>query len=136
VRVAYLAVAIGGFVGACLRYLVSEWLGTAHGFPYATFAINIAGSFFLAWFYTITLERVSIHPHLRLGIGTGLVGSFTTFSTFAVETWSLIANHAYLMALIYIVVSFGGGLAAAMSGYRLATIQSRLRMTDELGEDA
>ncbi|MCL6625671.1 fluoride efflux transporter CrcB [Alicyclobacillus shizuokensis] len=132
----YLAVALGGGIGACLRYLISEWVGTVHGFPAATLGINLAGSFFLAWFYTITLERVAIHPHLRLGIGTGLVGAFTTFSTFTSEVWSLLAAHAYLWALLYVLLSFVGGLALAALGFFLAHWQNRLNLTDDVSEEA
>ena len=86
----YLAVAIGGFVGAVLRFGLAEFLGTWHGFPIATFLTNLSGSFLLGFFYTLTLERFPIHPHIRLGVGTGLVGAFTTFSTFTAETWELL----------------------------------------------
>ncbi|GGJ06379.1 chromosome condensation protein CcrB [Alicyclobacillus cellulosilyticus] len=128
---AYLAVALGGFTGAVLRYLLSEWMATWHGFPAATLLINTSGSLFLTWFYTYTMERFPIHPHLRLGIGTGLVGAFTTYSTYAVETWKLVDARALGMALAYATASMGLSLAAAGVGYRLAMRQSRLRWAGE-----
>lgn len=128
---AYIAVAFGGFAGAVVRYLLSEWIVSTSGFPVATFLINLAGSFFLSWFYIYTTERVSIHPHLRLGIGTGFVGAFTTFSTLTKESWTLVQGGLYGMAVLYVFLSFSLGLLCAFAGYQLAMLQSRLRFTRE-----
>jgi CrcB protein len=118
------------------RFAVSEWMGTWHGFPGATWLINMAGSFFLAWFYTLTLERYTVHPHLRLGIGTGFVGAFTTFSTFTVELWKLVQAGLWGYAWLYGAGSFGGCIAAAWLGYALAMRQTRLRWVPDLHEKA
>ncbi|WP_029420868.1 fluoride efflux transporter FluC [Alicyclobacillus macrosporangiidus] len=123
----YLAVAIGGFLGAIARYLVSEWVGTLHGFPVATLIINLSGSAFLSWFYTLTLERLPVHPHLRLGIGTGFVGAFTTFSTLTVDVWNLTVAQLYGWAGLYLLLTFAGGLLAAAGGYWVASRQAALR---------
>lgn len=123
----YLAVGIGGFIGAILRYGIGEWIGTVQGFPISTLLINVLGCFVLAWFYTITLQKYFIHPHIRLGAGTGLVGAFTTFSTFSVETWALIQGGLYGFAALYVAASFLLGLTSAYLGYGLARRQSRLR---------
>lgn len=125
---AYIAVAIGGFFGACLRYGLAEWLGTINGFPGSTLIINVFGSFFLAWFYTITSEHVTVNPNLRLGIGTGLVGAFTTFSTFTVDTWKLVSLGLFNQAFWYVFLSFLLGIIAAYSGYLLAQWQYRLQV--------
>lgn len=132
---AYLAVAIGGFLGACLRFLISEWLGSLHGFPLATLLINLSGSLFLAWFYTLTAEKLPIHPNLRVGIGTGFVGAFTTFSTFTVEVWDLYKAGDVMMAFFYLLVSAIGGLLAALVGYWLGRRQSRLAVSHDIGEE-
>ncbi|MCL6636306.1 MAG: CrcB family protein [Alicyclobacillus sp.] len=124
--VAYLAVALGGCLGALARWGISESLGTWGGFPWATWLINLSGSFFLAWFYTITLERFPLHPLLRLGVGTGFVGAYTTFSTLTVDVWNLVQAHLYGMALAYVGLSLAGGLACAAAGYGLARRQTRL----------
>jgi fluoride exporter len=118
-----LAIAIGGVVGASLRYGLGLSIGTYAGFPLATLLINLTGSLFLAWFYTITSEYVHIHPRLRIAIGTGLVGSYTTFSTFAVETLQLIQNHHSGQAILYACLSFITGLIVAYLGYKLAVYQ-------------
>jgi len=114
----YLAVSLGGFLGSCIRYLLGEWFGTYYGFPLTTLIINIIGSFVLAWFYTLTLERLPIHPHIRTGIGTGLIGSFTTFSTFSIDSWKLYQSGEYLYALLYVLLTLGLGLLFAWFGYR------------------
>jgi len=131
----YVAVAIGGFIGACLRFGLSEWLGTYHGFPYSTLLINVIGSGFLAWFYTRTSEGWLISPNLRLGIGTGLVGAFTTFSTFTVDAWKLLAANYSWLALLYILLSLLLSIGFAMAGYTLAWRQSQLRFVKTPKED-
>ncbi len=125
---AYFAVAIGGFLGACLRYGIAEWLGTFHGFPISTMIINIVGSFFLAWFYTVTSRYVKVHPNIRLGIGTGLVGAFTTFSTFTLDSWRLLAAGFETSAFWYVVLTLLIGLLTAYMGYQLGEWQFRKRV--------
>lgn len=132
----YLAVAIGGLLGALARYGISLVIQQPTGFPLATLLINLTGSLFLTWFYTITQERVHIHPHLRLGVGTGLVGAFTTFSTFTVEAWELYTSGRIWEALLYLFLSIVGGLSGAFIGYRLAIRQSSLRFADSVSEDS
>lgn len=127
----YLAVAIGGFIGACLRFGLGEYLGTWHGFPIATLLTNTVGSFFLAFFYTFTIERFPIHPHVRLGVGTGIVGAFTTFSTFSVETWELIMAREFLLAFTYVVLTFLLGLVFALFGFRVARYRMRTRLAHD-----
>lgn len=127
---AYLAVAMGGFFGAIARFAVTDWVGTVHGFPISTLLINLIGSFILAWFYTFTMERVRVHPTIRLGIGTGFIGAFTTFSTFTVESWHLLTSGVLLWATVYVALTVIGGLFAAFAGYSLAVRQSQLRSTD------
>lgn len=129
---AYLAVGIGGFLGAITRWAITEWMGRPHGFPLATLLINLTGSFVLAWFYTFTVERVRVHPALRLGIGTGFIGAFTTFSTFTVDSWQLWKSGLILQVAGYVSLTVVGGLFAAFLGYSLAIRQSQLRTTDSV----
>jgi len=121
------AVATGGFIGAVLRYILGEWMGTARGFPVGTLVLNLVGSFTLMWLYTLTLERFPIDPRLRLGIGTGLLGAFTTFSTFSVDTWNLLSADMYGFALLYVILTLGGGLLCASLGYMAAGRETSLR---------
>jgi CrcB protein len=88
----YLAVALGGALGAMLRFYLggSVLARTAAPFPTATFVINITGSFIIGFFLTLVTERIPLSPHLRLAVAVGFVGAYTTFSTFEYETARLI----------------------------------------------
>ncbi|RTR28744.1 fluoride efflux transporter CrcB [Robertmurraya yapensis] len=112
----YLYVGLGGAVGSVLRYGVGlaslQLFGT--GFPFGTILINIIGAFILGW-----LTAKVIHPHVRAAIGTGLIGSFTTFSTLSVDVVNLIHGGKLLLAATYIFVSLFGGLLFAAFGFRI-----------------
>ncbi len=117
----YLIVGLAGFAGALLRYYIGVLFNNSDiygSFPIATFTANMIGSFLLGW-VTARLSKIKyISPYLVLGIGTGLIGSFTTFSTFSVETVSLI-RHSYLgIAFSYVSCSLIGGLILSYSGYK------------------
>lgn len=116
----YLAVGAGGFLGACLRYGISEWMGTVSGFPLDTLLINWSGSLFLGWFYTATSKQWKVHPTIRIGLGTGLVGAFTTFSTFTVELWNLWKSGLWWDSLFYLALSAIFGPCLAYLGVLLA----------------
>lgn len=114
----YLAVALGGAVGAVARYyLGNSFLSrVAAPFPTATFVINVTGSFILGFFLTLATERINISPHLRLAIAVGFVGAYTTFSTFEYETAKLMEERGYLLAFLNVTLSFIVGFAAVWSG--------------------
>jgi CrcB protein len=116
----YFAVGIGGIVGALLRYylglFVSVWWGSS--FPLATLLANLIGCFALAW-STAFLARTEIFPsYVVTGFGTGVVGSFTTFSTFTVETVRLLQSSAVWTAFLYVAASMLGGLFLSWAGYK------------------
>ena len=118
----WLAVGAGGFVGAIARYGASLvvarfWSGD---FPLATFLINVSGSFVLGLFSTLAGERLSISPTWRLFFATGLVGAYTTFSTFEYETQRLTEQAAYWWAALNLVASVSVGFAAVRLGVALA----------------
>ena len=118
----YGMIAIGGVVGALLRESIEVVMPPLLGsqFPIATLLINLSGSLFLGWFYTMTIWKWHVPVWVRSGIGTGLVGSFTTFSTFMVETNGLIGKGLTLSAVLYVLASVIGGLLCAYAGVRLA----------------
>ena len=114
-----LAVAVGGALGSGLRWAVSSSLPwRPPGFPWATLAVNVVGCLaigaLLAW-----LLRLAGQPRwLRPFLATGVLGGFTTFSAFAVETVRLVDVGAWPSALLYVVVSLGLGLVAVRLGAR------------------
>ncbi|MGB9428731.1 MAG: fluoride efflux transporter CrcB [Gammaproteobacteria bacterium] len=118
----YLAVAIGGVIGCCARYGVTQLLQLIYGraFPLATFIINVAGCFLMGLLFFLTLERLSVGPTLRTAILTGGLGGFTTFSTFAMEALLLVEDGETRTAVIYVIASVLLGLAAAFAGALIA----------------
>jgi fluoride exporter len=117
---AYLWIGIAGFFGAILRYSIGLFLfHESVVFPFATLSVNLIGSFLLAWFTTAIVKRFSIPDHLKAAIGTGFIGSFTTFSTLSVETVTLIQNQDLFLAFVYVFISIVGGLMMSRLGYRL-----------------
>ncbi|WP_409304481.1 fluoride efflux transporter CrcB [Peribacillus sp. SCS-155] len=101
----------GGFLGAICRFGISYIYETKAGeFPIGTLSINIIGCFLLGWLYSFARERSKISSKLILFIGTGFTGSFTTFSTFSVETYNLFSAENYFTAVLYIMLSIGLGL--------------------------
>lgn len=111
------AVAVGGAVGSVARMLVTEFsvsrLGRA--FPYGTLAVNIAGSFILGLVTGLVASRADLSPTIRMLVGVGFCGAFTTFSTFAVETLQRSAGGA----LLNIVLNNTLSIAAAAAGLYL-----------------
>ncbi len=117
----YGMIAVGGIVGALLREFVEIIMPPLQGsqFPIATLLINWSGSLFLGWFYTTTIWKWRVPIWVRTGIGTGIVGSYTTFSTFMVETNALFGKGLTFTAVLYVLMSVIGGLLCAFAGVRL-----------------
>lgn len=112
------AIAIGGGIGALSRYGISCLLIDQGIFPFNTLIVNLIGSFSLPFILYHKLI-VKMSPTLRLALGTGVIGSFTTFSTFSLETITLIQNGAITSAIIYIFISVFGGLTLVWLGYEI-----------------
>lgn len=118
----YIYISIGGALGAVLRLAIEDihiW-NYHENIPLNTFIINIAGSFIIALFLTVAYEVLEVDADIRLGVATGLLGSFTTFSTLCKETYGLMAGGEYFSAISYMTVSTMVGLAAAYFGIVLA----------------
>ena len=110
-------IAAGGALGASARYAIEHAMARAPlAFPWATLTINAAGSFLLGSFVVISVERLAPHRYLRPFVATGLLGGFTTFSTFAVEEILLVDGGHITTAVAYLGASLAGGLAAAWAG--------------------
>lgn len=119
-----LIVGCGGFIGALLRYLCSQFLGgiSTGPFPLATFVINLVGSFLIG---VMSVLLPAAFPNSRLPllfVSTGILGGFTTFSTFSLETFGLIEESRYLMAGVYAF----GSLAVCLVGVCLGRMIARV----------
>lgn len=114
----YLLVAAAGFLGAVTRKFISGLfqLSFMPGIPVNTLFVNLTGCFVLSLFMTITADRYKINPRLRLAFGTGFLGAYTTFSTFSVETLSLIQSGQVVNALIYLFLTPAGCVFFAWTG--------------------
>jgi len=114
------AVAVGGVAGALARYGLGVAFPTATGsFPATTLAINLTGAFLLAVLVGV-VARTPAPDWLRPLLGTGLLGGYTTFSTFAVETDRLISTDHTGLAVGYLAASLLGGVAASTLGIAAA----------------
>jgi CrcB protein len=119
----YLAVALGGALGATLRFAAGVWaaraLGT--GFPYGTMAVNIVGSFIMGVASEAVLERYpEASPHIRTFVITGLLGGFTTFSAFSLDALMLVEKARPAAAALYVGGSVALSIAALWAGLTLA----------------
>ena len=119
----FLYIAIFALIGAFSRYghtlVVQRALGRS--FPFATLSINIVGSFLMGFLFDETLKYVAISPAMRTGILTGGVGTYTTFSTFSLETLTLVENGEAAKAWLYVVLS----VLLSMLGTALGAYLSR-----------
>ena len=111
-------VALGGGIGAGLRYLTSEWVSN-DGFPYATLTVNLVGSFLMGA-VAIGLAEQVISKDLALLLGTGLLGGLTTMSAFSVETITLIENQQTGLAVGYVSITMLLCPLLALLGWKLS----------------
>ncbi|MBS4211212.1 MULTISPECIES: fluoride efflux transporter CrcB [Neobacillus] len=118
----YFLVGITGALGAILRYWIGLWLFKGDSFPFSTLTINLIGSFLLAWFTTNLFKRVSLPPMIATAIGTGFVGSFTTFSTLSVETVQLFHDGKVVLGVLYVAISVIGGLIMSRLGFKYSEV--------------
>jgi CrcB protein len=101
------AIALGGAVGSVLRYWMSNSVHAlvGRGFPYGTLSVNVLGSLLMGFLFVLFLDRLGNDTVLRAGVLIGLLGGFTTFSAFSMETVNLIEQGAHLRAAINAGVS-------------------------------
>ena len=115
------AIAAGGALGAPARYEVAQLVHvTSDTFPWATFVTNLAGAFVLGLFLTLVLERLPPTRYLRPFFAIGFLGAFTTFSTMAVETVTLVKDGDAVLGVGYLLASVGAGLVVTYLGIVLA----------------
>ena len=119
--VLYCFIAAGGATGACLRYFITTSVDSLFGkhMPFGTLTVNVVGSFALALLYGF-IERHDLNdsPYRAL-IGVGVLGAFTTFSTFSVETLTLLENGLWLKAAANVFLNVGACLIAGWLAIQL-----------------
>lgn len=113
---------LGGAVGASLRYLFEKWWAppTPPEFPWVTLMINLTGAFALAFVTVLASTALRDRPWLSPLVGTGLLGGFTTWSTFVVENNQLLGDREFAVSIGYMAASLLGGLCTALAGRSLA----------------
>jgi fluoride exporter len=122
------AIALGGALGAPARYGVAQLVHVAKdGFPWATFWTNVSGSFALGLVLSLLLERFPPSRYARPFIATGFLGAYTTYSTFAVETDTLVKDGRAETGIAYALASIGVGLVAVWAGIVVARLSWRGR---------
>lgn len=113
-----LLVCLGGFIGSGFRYLVA--LGTSkwfHGeFPAGTLLVNVIGCFLIGFIMELSAHNKNISPEVRLFLTTGILGGFTTFSTFGLDTVNLMTDGRYVTGILYASLNVGLGLFAVILG--------------------
>lgn len=119
-----IVIAIGGSIGAVLRYLTgvyaAKYLGT--WLPYGTLIVNIVGSFILSFFMTLFLEKLSLDPLWRLFLAVGFCGSYTTLSSVTYETLSILMDGDYIRAGLNVILNFFLSFLSAAVGIVVARL--------------
>ena len=113
-----LAIALGGAMGALLRYWTSTGIYSLVGraFPYGTLVVNVAGSLLMGFLYVLLVERLALGVEWRAALLIGVLGAFTTFSTFSMETFALFEDGEHMKAMMNILLSVSLGLVAVWLG--------------------
>lgn len=115
---AVVAVALGGALGSVARYLISTWFlaRVGGGFPWGTFVINVTGSFAIGIVLQLAMSRAGMSPYVRIFFATGVLGGYTTFSSYAFEIYRLGNEALPVAALVYALGSVVAGVFAAYAG--------------------
>lgn len=118
----YLVVMAGAGVGGLARYVIGSWIMARYGgrFPLGTLLVNVSGCFLIGVLAALLADRVLPHPHWRLFLAIGVLGGYTTFSTFGFETFQAVRAGERLVGLVYVVVSVVFGYLAVWLGADLA----------------
>lgn len=118
----FLLICLGGAIGTGARYMVGVWMARTVGtvFPYGTLLVNLGGSFLLGLLMQLSLSTQMISADMRLIIGTGVLGGFTTYSTFNYETMALLREDAWGLALANTAATLIGCLIVGALGIGVA----------------
>ena len=127
------AVAVGSALGAVVRWALGEAFPETSGFPWTTFGINVVGSFVLAVLPAFAVVRRN--RALALGLGPGLLGGFTTLSTYAEQSRALLADGRAPLAASYLVGTLGVAVAAVAVASNLSSPLARREFAEEEGNE-
>ncbi|MHB8534088.1 MAG: fluoride efflux transporter CrcB [Sulfuricaulis sp.] len=118
-----LAIAAGGALGSVLRFWLSTWVHTlaGRGFPYGTLTVNVLGCLAMGFLLVLFVDRFSDNTVLRAGVLIGVLGGFTTFSSFSIETFNLIEQGAVFKA----VLNMAGSLVLCVGATWIGVILGR-----------
>lgn len=119
-----LFIALGGGVGAVLRYWLAHWAQGLGGeaFPSGTLVVNVVGCLLIGFLASLFAGPFIVRDEVRLGLLVGLLGGFTTFSSYGLETLALLGDRAYGLAFLNIALANGVGLAGVWAGQRVAQV--------------
>lgn len=119
-----LAIATGGAIGSVLRYAVSTGVYSLVGraFPYGTLVVNVVGSLVMGLLFVLFVDRMAVPEIWRMAVLVGLLGAFTTFSTFSIETLNLLQSGDYSRAFFNITLSVFLCIGATWVGFRIGRL--------------
>jgi len=114
----YLVVLAGAGLGGLARYVAGTWIMVKYGgrFPLGTLVINVSGSFLIGVLMTLLTERMQPHPNWRLFLVVGILGGYTTFSSFEYETYQAVRDGARWMGMLYLTGSVALGYLGVWLG--------------------
>jgi len=114
----HVAVLAGAGLGGLMRYTLGTWIMAKYGgrFPMGTFLINVSGAFLVGLLMTLLADRTHPHPNWRLFLVVGVLGGYTTFSSFEYETYQAVRDGARAMGVLYVTGSALAGYLAVWLG--------------------
>ena len=120
----WLLIAVGGAFGSVMRYAMQGWVqrATSSSFPLGTLVVNLIGCALVGFLAATFTGPKLIREEYRLGIIVGILGGFTTFSTFGWETFSHINDRQFAFAALNVALSCGLGILAVWAGYRVSEL--------------
>ena len=119
-----LLVALGGALGSVLRYKIDGWVqaGAGGAFPWGILVVNVTGAFVAGLLMTVLLERTSVSDEVRTGLLVGVLGGYTTFSTFSLQSLDLADAGLWGYVALNVLASVAGALLAVWLGQQLARL--------------
>jgi len=117
-------IAVAGLIGTLSRYWLSGWGDRWWGgtFPFGTFLVNVSGCLAIGFLFHVTEEKYLVDPAVRSAILVGFLGGYTTFSSYAVQSFTLLRGGEFLLAAANVILSNGIGLVLVWVGYTVSRL--------------